>query len=136
MTTGGVGGHSFMIYIMRVTPRYSKQCITSALLLHIRTIQALGFIQWALAFYKYISQSLWHVCDRTKSWQEEEKLETFYTLFTHRNLIPFPPFLLPRALYTADNFSFMYFPERFGQASLLISPKYFQNKIIMFCLVF
>ncbi len=45
-------------------------------------------------------------------------------------------FLLPRALYTADNFSFMYFPERFSQASLLISPKQNYNVlsgILIFC---
>ncbi len=35
---------------------------------------------------------------------------------------------------TANNFPFMYAQRRFSQASHLISTKYFQNRIIMFCL--
>ncbi len=36
--------------------------------------------------------------------------------------------------HTANSFPFMYFQKRFRQVSLLISAKYFQNRIIMFCL--
>jgi hypothetical protein len=36
-------------------------------------------------------------------------------------------------LYTANNFPFMCFQKWFSQASLLISTKYFKNRIIMFC---
>ncbi len=36
--------------------------------------------------------------------------------------------------YTANNFPFMYSQKSFSQVSLLISTKYFQNRIIMFYL--
>jgi hypothetical protein len=42
--------------------------------------------------------------------------------------------VLNSLVYTANNFPFMYSQKRFGQASLLISTTYFQNRIIMFCL--
>jgi hypothetical protein len=36
--------------------------------------------------------------------------------------------------YTANNFPCMYSQKRFSQASLITSTKYFQNRIIIFCL--
>jgi hypothetical protein len=38
--------------------------------------------------------------------------------------------------FSANNFPFMNFQKRFSQTSLLISTKYFQNRIILFSLKF
>ncbi len=52
----------------------------------------------------------------------------------HKKRYGIPSCLFFTVLYTANNFPFMGSQKRFSQVLLVISTKYFQNRIIMFSL--